>query len=210
MPIIRDDKVRYLLHASVDTEAIAEIIASSTSPNWLIGVGDKANMFVARSERNSEFSGKPAVAAFVAQAKGSEGTFEGASAFGDKVLVGYVRSPLTGWLIAANISQSVIEAPLKEALTSLIGFGFVALVLTSFLALWLSGFVTRPLEAMASASRIVGHPEEFREIKTPLRDLATVRDALADSAEQVRDSNALLESRVMRSAPPSWSAPMSS
>ncbi len=198
VPVVRNNEVKYLLHASVDTDLIAEIISQVPSPAWLIGVGDQSGLFVARSERHSEFSGKPAVAAYLEKARGTEGTFNGESAFGDEVLVGYVRSSLTGWLIAANIPQAVIEAPLRQALISLIGFGFIVLVVTALLAGWLSRFVSRPLEAMAAASRVVGHPEEFRRIKTPLRDLATVRDALAEASEQVRDSNALLESRVVQ------------
>lgn len=196
VPIVRDNEVKYLMHASVETDLIAEIISKVPSPAWLIGVGDQSGLFVARSERHSEFSGKPGVAAFLEKAKGTEGTFEGESAFGDSVLVGYVRSSLTGWLIAANIPKTVIEIPLREALTSLIGFGLVALLLTGLLAIWLARFVSRPLEAMGMAGRIVGHPEEFRKIETPLRDIAEVRDALILGAEQVRDSNALLERRV--------------
>lgn len=196
VPVMEGNSVKYLLHSGVETDQVAHIISTVPSPAWLIGVGDRHGTYVARSERHSEFSGKPGVAAYLEEAKGAEGWFEGESALGDQVLVGYVRSSLTGWLIAANIPKAVIEAPLREALVSLIGFGFVALGATSLLAVWLARFVSRPLEAMAAASRVVGHPEEFQKIETPLRDIAEVRNALASAAEQVRDSNTLLESRV--------------
>jgi hypothetical protein len=63
-----------------------------------------------------EFTGKPGAPAFLARASGSEGTFVGENAYGEKVLVGYTRSGLANWLVGANIKRSVIEAPLTEAL----------------------------------------------------------------------------------------------
>ena len=126
----------------------------------------------------------------------SKAHFVGENAYGDKVLVGYTHPALANWLVAANIKQSVIEAPLMEALYVLVAFGALTLLVASMIALWLWRFVARPLEALAVASRQVGKMQSPIPIKTSLREFAVVRDALSAAHEQVRSHNDLLEARV--------------
>jgi signal transduction histidine kinase/ActR/RegA family two-component response regulator len=151
---------------------------------------------VTRSQNHAEFTGKPGVPAFLARASGREGTFLGESAFGDKVLVGYTRTALSDWLVAASMRQSLLEAPFRQAVYLLSGFGLLTLLITSLIALWLWRFVARPLEQLALAGRQIGELREPAQIETPLREFAAVRDALSDAYAQVRTSNDLLESRI--------------
>ena len=196
LPVVAGADVKYLLHISTETDRVFNVMRQVVSDEWLIGVGDRNGNYVARSQNHQEFTGKPGVPAFLARAVGEEGTFVGESAFGDKVLVGYVRPQLTQWLIAANIRQSLLEAPLREALLLLTGFGALVLLAASLIALWLWKFIARPLDALASSSRKIGDRNASFDIKTPLREFAAVRDALAAAAAEVRSSNDVLEARV--------------
>ena len=103
---------------------------------------------------------------------------------------------LANWLVAANIKQSVIEAPLTEALYVLVAFGALTLLVASMIALWLWRFIARPLEGLAVASRQVGKMQSPILIETSLREFAVVRDALTAAHEQVRSHNDLLEANV--------------
>ena len=196
LPVKVGGELKYLLHISSETDRFQEVVASVVPDNWLIGVGDRKGTYVTRSENHSEFTGKPGVPAFLARASAFEGTFVGENAYGEKVLVGYTHWALANWLVAANIKQSVIEAPLTEALYVLVAFGALTLLVASMIALWLWRFIARPLEGLAVASRQVGKMQSPIPIETSLREFAVVRDALTAAHEQVRSHNDLLEANV--------------
>jgi len=196
VPVSVAGEFRYLLHVSAETEKFHEAIRSVIPPGWFVGIGDRKGTYVTRSENHAEFTGKPGVPAFLARASGQEGTFVGESAFGEKVLVGYAHSALSDWLVAANIKQSVLEAPLREALYVLIAFGALTLLVTSLVALRLWRFIARPLAGLAVASRQIGERPGPVAVATSLREFAAVRDALSAAGEQVRASQDLLEAKV--------------
>ena len=195
-PVIIDDEVKYLLHVSAETDRIANVIQSIVSPEWLIGVGDRNGIYVARSRNHAEFNGKPGVPAFLARATGDTGTFVSEDPFGNAILVGYTRSALTQWLIAASVPQSQIEGPMRNALWILTGFGALALFIASLIALWLWRFIARPLDALAAASRRIGQRGADFDIKTPLREFSAVSAALSAAARDVRTTNDALEATV--------------
>jgi signal transduction histidine kinase len=198
LPVKMGGELKYLLHISSETDRFHEVVASVVPDDWLIGVGDRKGTYVTRSENHSEFTGKPGVPAFLARTSAFEGTFVGENAYGEKVLVGYTHSALANWLVAANIKQSVIEAPLTEALYVLVAFGALTLLVASMIALWLWRFVARPLEGLAVASRQVGKMQSPIPIETSLREFAVVRDALTAAHEQVRSHNDVLEASVAK------------
>ena len=196
VPVIVDDEAKYLLHVGAETERVLNIIKPVIPADWLIGIGDRNGTYVTRSENHAEFTGKPGVPAFLARARGDEGSFVGESAFREKVLVGYVRTSLTQWLIAANIRQSLLERPLNDALLLLVGFGVLVLAIAALLALWLWRFIARPLEALEAASRRFGQRETSFDIPTRLREFMAVRDALKAATAEVNQSRDVLELRV--------------
>ena len=196
VPVSVAGEFRYLLHVSAETEKFHEVIRSVIPPGWFVGIGDRNGTYVTRSENHAEFSGKPGVPAFLARATGQEGTFVGESAFGDKVLVGYAHFALSNWLVAANVRQSVLEAPLRDALYMLVAFGALTLLAASLVALWLWRFIARPLASLAMASRQIGGEPGSVPVATSLREFAAVRDALFAAGEQVRASQGLLEAKV--------------
>jgi hypothetical protein len=174
----------YLLHIRTETDRFHDVVKSVLPPDWLVGVGDRTGTYVTRSESHGEFTGKPGAPAFLARAVGREGTFVGESAFGEKVLVGYVRSAFSNWLVAASIKQEILEAPLRKALYVLVAFGAVTLLAASMIALWLWRFIAHPLEGLAIASRQVGNMQGPLPVKTVLREFVAVGGSRAGAVEQ--------------------------
>ncbi|MDB5599519.1 MAG: hypothetical protein JWN71_1563 [Xanthobacteraceae bacterium] len=195
LPVILEGEARYLLHISSDTERFYNVIKPIVPPGWLIGIADRRGNYVTRSESHPEFTGKPGVPTFLARASGPEGTFTGESAFGDTVLVGYVRTG-SDWVVAANVRQSAIETPLREALYLLIGFGALILICTSFIALRLWRFIAEPLAGLARAGRDIGELHTPAAVPTKLREFQAVQDALSAAAAQVRHITDMLEVKV--------------
>jgi signal transduction histidine kinase/CheY-like chemotaxis protein len=107
-----------------------------------------------------------------------------------------MRSGLSNWLIAASVKQAVLEAPLKNALYTLMTFGGIALLIASLIALWLWRFIARPLNGLAIASRQIGTLRGPVPVRTSLREFIAVRDALSFADAQVRSHSDLLEAKV--------------
>ncbi|TCR64604.1 response regulator [Bosea sp. BK604] len=196
VPVTIDGQVKYLLHVSVATTVLHDVLRNVIPPDWIIGVGDKAGTYVTRSDNDEAFRGKPGNPTFLAQAAGESGTFSGRSATGDDVLVGYVRSDVSRWLIAANIKQSIIERPLQAALLTLVLLGGLVLLLASGTALWLWRLIERPLASLTAASGALGKSDNPIAVATKLREFAALRDALSSASQQIRSDSANLELRV--------------
>jgi signal transduction histidine kinase len=195
VPVILGGEPRYLLHVSSDTERFYNVIKPVAPSGWLIGVADRHGAYVTRSENHQEFTGKPGLPAFLSRAAGREGIFTGKSAFGENVLVGYVRTG-SDWVVAASVRESVIEAPLREALYLLIGFGALVLICASLIALRLWRFIAEPLAGLARAGRDIGELHAPSSVPTRLREFQAVQDALAAAAAQVRATTDMLEVKV--------------
>lgn len=195
-PVIVDGNVRYYLGISSETDRLLKVVQDAASSDWLVAVGDRRGTYVLRTRNHEEFSGKPGIPAFLAQATGTQGTFVGESAFGETVQVGYKRSPVSGWLIAASFRQTLLQAPLWNALYALAGFGILILVVSSAIALWLWGFVARPLRRLANASSRMGTADANFAVDTSLREFIDLREALSTASVEVQLNKVLLEARV--------------
>lgn len=196
VPILVNGVPRYLLHVSAETTLVADVVRPIATRDWLVGIGDRAGVYVTRSEEHARFSGQPGVPAFLAQATGADGVFVGRSATGDEVLVGYARSELSGWLVAANIRQTVIERPLWQAVLFLLAGGVASLLLSSLAALFLWRMVATPLKSLTIASVNMGRSLEPLTIPTRLREFITLRNALSDASQQLAARNTVLEEKV--------------
>lgn len=187
---------RYLLHVSAETKLFYDVIRTVTPPGWFVAVGDRAGVYVTRSEQHEAFTGRPGVPAFLEKAVGREGTFVGQSALGEDVLVGYARSELSDWLVAANIRQSVIERPLREALQALVAGGAMALLVASALALLLWRLIETPLKALTAASSRLGQFSSPIAAPTRLREFVALRDAMSEASSKLSANSAELEGRI--------------
>jgi signal transduction histidine kinase/DNA-binding response OmpR family regulator len=196
VPVAIDGQTQYLLHISVATTVLHDVVRSVVPQDWIVGVGDKAGTYVMRSDDDDAFRGQPGNPAFLAHAVGETGTFLGRSASGENVLVGYVRSHVTGWLIAANIRQALVEKPLQAALLTLAIFGGLVLTLSSIAALMLWRLIEKPLAKLTSASGNLGKTGSPIVLGTQLREFAALRDALSSASQKLHADSEELERRV--------------
>ena len=196
VPITIEGNAKYLLHVSVATTALRDIMLSLVPADWIVAVADRAGVYIARSQDDDAYRGKPGVASYIASAVGQRGNFEGKSAKGEDVLVGYVRSDVSQWLLAANIRRATIEQPLQAALLQLAGFGALALILSSLIAIWLWRLIERPLAVLTLAGGQLGRVDGAITLPTRLREFATLRDVLSAASQEIRSASIELENRV--------------
>jgi two-component sensor histidine kinase len=146
----------------------------------VLGVGDpQSGKFVTRSSRHEEVSGKPADRAYFEKASNhGGGSFTATNLDGVKVLAGYAYGNLSGWLFAANVPESVVEAPLRQSLYVLSALGATALALSLLLA-WLFGRnFMRASTQLVERARSVGNSAPPGPPSFAIAEFNRIRDAL--------------------------------
>jgi two-component sensor histidine kinase len=186
LPIPRDGEAPLLLSLTAPTTRIRDALIAATPENWISAVGDRKGTYIARSQRHDEFTGTSGVKAYVDKAVGRSGYFREKNFAGMMLLAGYHNSEFSGWLIAANIPQSIVEAPLRNSMIMVGGAGVVALLVSMLLAHMIGrGFAsaTHGLERQAAALR---EGQQVAPLQTPLADLRAVGDALVAASAAIR------------------------
>jgi two-component sensor histidine kinase len=135
VPVIRDGNVLYVISFSPPISMFQSIVENQRpSSDWTISIFDGQGINMARVPNPGGTIGQQASPLLYAELfKRDEATLPTVSLEGVPLLTTFARSSLTGWTVAAGISQSSLVAPLWRylAITSVIG-GVLLLIGLSF------------------------------------------------------------------------------
>lgn len=187
------DGAEAILSVSISTSAIHKVLVSATPERWVIGVGDRRGVYVTRSERHEEVSGKPGVAEYLSKAIGQSGSFTASNQFGDELLAGYYRSPFSGWLYAANIQLSIVEAPLWQSLLAILGIGATALAISLLLAFLFGRLLTVETHELEAQALALGAGRPVPSFRSRFTEFGLVSEALVDADAMIRERTSELE-----------------
>ena len=191
--VVLKDRMQSILKISAPTTSFHRVLTSATPEGWIIGIGDSLGVYVTRSERHDDVSGKPGVAEYLSKAVGRSGSFTASNQFGDKLLAGYYRSPFSGWLYAANIRLSVVEAPLWRSLFGILGIGATALAISLLLTYVFGRVLTGETHALAAQSLALGAGKPLPPFDSRLTEFELVSEALVDADAMIRERTSELE-----------------
>lgn len=192
-PMKLKDGTRSILAVSTSTSSLNSVLAPAVPDGWVVGVGDRAGVYITRSERHADVTGKPGVSEYLNKATGPSGTFTASNQFGDQLLAGYYRSPFSGWLYAANVNLSIVEAPLWRSLLGVIGIGAAALAISLSLAYVLGRVITGETQELAAQALTLGAGKPVRRYKSRLTEFELVSEALVDADAMIRERTTELE-----------------
>ncbi|HEX2255705.1 MAG TPA: sensor histidine kinase [Afifellaceae bacterium] len=187
VPIPRGEAPPYALAITFPTESIHTALLPAVPPGWLIGVGDRVGTIVTRSEQHQEFTGRQGLPAYLEQAIGRSGTFTSTNFYGEQVLAGYYRSPLSDWLFGANIPEQVVEAPLWRSLLALASLGTAALMLSGLLAYYFGTVFTSATSGLAERAARLGAGQPVPPLSSRIKEFVFVGDALAQAAASIEE-----------------------
>ena len=114
VPVFRDNAVVYDVCFSPPL-AMFQSIVEKQRPNadWTIAILDGDGTVFARTPNPEGTLGRHATPSLYNQvSKANEATLSATSLEGEQLITAFARSPLTGWTIAAGISESSLVAPL--------------------------------------------------------------------------------------------------
>ncbi len=135
VPVFRDGTVVYDISFSPPLEVFQSIIEKQRpSADWTVTMLDREGKVFARIPNPAATFGKRATSSLYDQMfQTDEATLTSTSLEGVPLITAYSRSPLTGWTVAAGVSEGSLVAPLWRdlAITSLTG-GLLLLVGLAF------------------------------------------------------------------------------
>ncbi|WP_119302524.1 ATP-binding protein [Dongia deserti] len=199
VPVIIDGDFRYLLSLQAPTQRIATLLTPGMVGPWVVGIGDRQGTYVTRAPGHASFSGKPGVPAFLELATGPEGNFRGPNPYHEEILVGYARTLLSNWLVAASLPTATIEAPLRDEVIGFLGFGVLTLTVSIFLVFSLWRVASRPLRELANTGFTNAEAMQALDLHSPVREIHDLAAALlrqAQARDWIEDELRRNESRV--------------
>ncbi len=182
-PIRREDKPTGLIGIARTPTTLVDVLEQrSRPPEWSWYVIDRSDTVVA--SRDKAVIGKKLPDRFAQISEGASGVGWLENTGGTRVVRAYVRSNLSGWLVAVAVPAAVVEAPLREA-WMLFGIGSAVLLL---LALAVATSVARKLhdnvDVLVGAARKLGRGEPLPERTLDTREFQHIHDALVHAAAE--------------------------
>ncbi|MDI1261702.1 MAG: sensor histidine kinase [bacterium] len=172
VPVIRDGEVIYDISFSPPIEMFQAMIEQQRpSEAWTISIFDGEGTNFARVPNPQETIGKRASPSLYSEMfKSPEATFASVSLEGVPLITSAARSSLTGWTVAAGVSENSLVAPLWRnlAITSVIG----AILLAIGLA-----FAVRMATAIARAEML--HDLLIEELNHRVKNTLAVLQSIA-------------------------------
>jgi two-component sensor histidine kinase/PAS domain-containing protein len=184
-----------VLAVTLPTGRLRDVLVPAVPPGWVVGVGDRAGNYVTRSLRHEDVSGRPALPEYIALARGPSGSFRAMNFEGLRLLAGYRWSELSGWLIAANIPESEVEAPLARAFRLFWIAGLAALALSLALALVVGRSLAASAGRLAARAAGLGRGERIGPIGPRVAEFAVIDAALTEAADRIDERERALEGR---------------
>jgi len=197
---VGDGAAGLVLTMTIPTLAVGDALRRNIPAGWIVGIADRHDVYVTRSERHEEVSGKPGLRQYVESAVGPEGTFTSENQFGDTLLAGYVRSPESGWLYAANVDLTVVQAPLRRSLVGILGIASLALAASLLLAYFVGRSLTSETSRLVSGAIALGSREQVQPLNTGLTEFSLISDALIKAERMLVERTGQLEA-VLETAP---------
>ncbi|MFE1597289.1 sensor histidine kinase [Methylobacterium sp. ID0610] len=186
VPVTIDGKAAFALSVTVPVERLRQILLRDLAPGWTTGIVDRRGLLLARSQDHADLAGQPMLEALRGRETGMPGLWEGMDRQRRPVLFVETQTRITGWTAAASIPKAMVEASVRRWVLAFMGFGLLALAVSSVLAVRLWSRVAEPLRQLAAAGDALAHGQPVPRVSTPIREIRQLADVLADASQSLR------------------------
>jgi PAS domain S-box-containing protein len=204
VPVMRNGEMRYGLALFYDAIYLSRVFADQRlEPGWTAIVLDQANTVIARSSAPEKFVGTSA-AADLAEGIGAAdaGRFTAQNLQGDRSFGFYVRSPLSGWVVALAAPEQVL-LDVGHFVWAIAAGGTLLLALALGVAGLFERRIARAVRSLAETARALGRGEALPAVPAlRVRELHELGGELASAAallQQRQQERDTAEERLRRS-----------
>jgi len=189
VPVLRDERLRYVLSATMAPDGFASLLAAAQIPaDSLATIIDRQGIMVARTKDAEQRVGTPAEAAFVALTRQQdEAVFPGPTLDGWNAYRAFSRARRSQLAVAIAVPAELVDAPLRRSLWALAGTAVVAFGVSMGLAVLAGRRVSCRMGALAAALNAFGRGETGRELPTFwIAEFRGIAHALSDAMSLLR------------------------
>ncbi|PYM17871.1 MAG: hybrid sensor histidine kinase/response regulator [Candidatus Rokuibacteriota bacterium] len=196
VPVLRERGVRYVLGASLMSDAFAELLAQQMRAGGSVAaIRDRHDVLVARSREHDRYVGTTPTPAFARQlrsVRGHERIFEVTGFDGARLHAALSRVPTSDYLVL--VATPVVQA---SAGWWLLWIGGGAIVLASFAgAALLARRIGRPIAALSrNAAELAGEEPLSAVPRSSVPEVAAVHEAMVRAAAALRERSAERQGR---------------
>ncbi len=144
VPVIRDGKIAYEIGFNPPIEMFQHIIQRQRPEGWTMSIFDRTGTNLAREPNPEQTIGQQAsptlLPTILSQKEGQLRTYSREDV---ELLTAFIRSPLTGWTVAAGIPVSSLTAPLWRQLAIIGVVGLVMLGIGLAFAIGMAARIAR-------------------------------------------------------------------
>jgi PAS domain S-box-containing protein len=187
VPVRKGKETPYALVMSLEPELLIDIVkGESLPPGWLAAVADRKSMNMARSRLPGEFLGKPIPEESRRQsADRQEGVITTTDFEGQRSLLAFHWSKLTGWRVATWAPLALVEDQPREAWMLFFWSGAALLSLSLLLAFGVGRLMSRPMSQLMHAGAALGEGAPVTPIASTLREADELSLVLSNAAREL-------------------------
>jgi signal transduction histidine kinase len=205
VPVLREGRLRYILGASMVTDALAELLRRQIPEDAVAVIRDRQNTLVARSrdhERHVGSAPRAGIAESLRLARqGGRAVFEVDSLDGVRVYTALSRVPRSDFVVGVAVPVATVTGGPQKLWWALAIGGGVILVGALGISALLARRIARPIHRLSRAAAELASGEPLSPIPpTSVEEVAAVREAIVQAAHEVRARAAERERRLAAEA----------
>ncbi|HEY9617957.1 MAG TPA: ATP-binding protein [Microcoleaceae cyanobacterium] len=207
IPVMKNDRLRYILTASITPKALAQLVNQQTTVDgeWTRTVVDSQGIVVARTRNPERFVGRRGTPSFLKRTgETTEGIYRDTTLEGMKVYVAFRRLNSSPWTVAVTVPVNVIQGPSQRAMELVIVSGLALLLVSGIGAFIFSRPISRSITSAASAAEALANGEYPHVSLLSIKEIVVLGQSLEFAAnllsqrEQERTEN-LMQAEAARS-----------
>jgi signal transduction histidine kinase/DNA-binding NarL/FixJ family response regulator len=157
-------------------------------PSWTVGAVDEHMVIIARSYATEKFVGQH-LPRLLLPPDMREDFFPVVVAGGAQVYLATVRSDVASWIVAIGIPQAEADAPLKDALRTIVVIGLLLLLLGLASAFVIGRRMARSMAALTGAARHLADLTAVPNIASSVQEIGETAEALQAAGKQLIDND---------------------
>lgn len=191
VPVIRNDKVLYILGMGLRPTVLAKVLLDQNLPaSWGVTIFDHDNTIAVRTRSPERFVGQPVSFALNQQLRQhNEGLFEHPNREGTLVVAAYSHAPRSGWGVIIGVPRTELMSSLNLSVTLVLAIGLALISMGLVFATVAARRIAGPIAALIGPAAALGRGETVPMIRHGLREVDEVAAALAAAS-------ALLQQRL--------------
>ena len=181
VPVMREDRVVYVLTVGSGPRHMREILdRQRVPPEAVVAILDRKGIVIARSRAHEESYARPASPSLLRMIGNQQEGFGITQTLeNDDVYSAFMRSPVTGWIIAMGIPRATFDRPVIGAYAVISSAILISILLGIGASLLVARTITRPIHVLQELARGKRKPDDVPQIAIP--ELEEARNALIEA-----------------------------